>query len=79
VNSNTLFRLVYGPSVLSPKPLYPVMPMDGIPQASSGPADTPGISSSETTSRTKASSRPKVLKKELYPKRNSFSTVGDSV
>ena len=79
MNSNTLFRLVYGPSVLSPKPLYPDIPMLGMPHDSGGPVDTPGMASSDTTSRSNASSRPNVLKKELNPKRNSFSSVGDSV
>src|SRR5678810_227410 len=79
VNSNTLLRLVYGPSVLSPKALYPEIPIDGIPHASAGFDDTPGMPSSVTTSRTKASSRPNVLKKELNPKRASLSRVGDSV
>ena len=39
----------------------------------------PGMASSDTTSRVYASSRPNVLKKELNPKRNSLSTVGDIV
>src|ERR687897_852934 len=39
MNSYTLFRLVYGPSVLSPKPLNPLIPMLGIPHAASGIAD----------------------------------------
>ena len=46
LNSNALFRLVYGPSVLSPKPLNPVMPIDGIPQASGGFSEMPGMFSS---------------------------------
>src|ERR1051325_283200 len=79
VNSKVLFRLVYGPSVLSPKPLKPETPIAGMPHDSDGPVDTPGMLSSETTSRTNASSRPKVLKNELYPKRSSLSTVGDTV
>ena len=36
MNSNAWFRFVYGPSVLSPKPLNPVMLIDGMPQASAG-------------------------------------------
>ena len=41
--------------------------------------DMPGMASSEVTSRTLASSRPNVLKNELYPNRNSLTTVGESV
>ena len=63
LNSNARFRFVYGPSVLSPKPLKPVMPIDGIPQASGGFNEMPGMPSSLMTSRSNASSRPKVLKK----------------
>ena len=37
------------------------------------------MASSDTTSRVNASSRPNVLKKELNPKRNSLSTVGEIV
>ena len=63
LNSNALLRFVYGPSVLSPKPLNPVMPIDGMPQASGGFSEMPGMPSSWTTSRSNASSRPNVLKK----------------
>ena len=61
MNSKTLLLLVYGPSVLSPKPLNPLTPMLGMPQAVSGSGFMPGMPSSEVTSRTKASSRPNVL------------------
>ena len=62
VNSNARLRFVYGPSVLSPKALNPVMLMDGMPHASGGFSEMPGIASSLMTSRSNASSRPNVLK-----------------
>ena len=63
LNSNVRLLIVYGPSVLSPKPLNPVMPIAGMPQASGGFSEMPGMPSSLTTSRSNASSRPNVLKK----------------
>src|SRR5437764_329964 len=63
LNSNAWLRFVYGPSVSSPKPLNPVMLIDGMPHASEENVARPGMASSVTTSRTFASSRPYVLKK----------------
>jgi hypothetical protein len=51
----------------------------GIPQASGGIEDMPGMPSSEVMSRTNADSRPNVLKNELKPNLNSLTTVGESV
>src|SRR5437773_10743682 len=78
-NSKARFLFVYGPSVLSPNVLNPLIGISGIPQASGGGSTSPGIFSAATTSRANASSRPNVLKKSLSPQRNSLSTEDERI
>src|SRR3989442_4498066 len=66
----------YGPDVLLPKLLKDEIVNEGIPHAALVGAVNPGIFSSPTTFRTKASSVPSVLKNLLYPNRNSLTMVG---
>src|SRR5882762_2845214 len=67
---------MYGPDVLFPKVWNEEIVNEGIPHAALVGAVNPGIFSSPTTFRTNASSVPRVLKKLLYPNRNSLMIAG---